>query len=1142
MDKLLTEHGGESHFLLGNEAIVRGALEAGVGLATTYPGTPSSEIGNTLHKLAKQTDRYYFEFSTNEKVALEVSGAAAVSGVRTLCFMKHVGVNVAADSFMSMAYLGVKAGMVIVTADDPGCHSSQNEQDNREYARLALMPMLEPTTPQEAHRMVREAFDLSEELELPVLLRTTTRVNHMRGIVPFGDLPKTVKKTGHFDKDSKRFVIVPAVARARRNVLLGKLSKGIELSDASPMNPETGNGDLGIITSGVAYNYVMDALSELGVSDRIRVLKLGFSFPLPENKIVAFLGKVKRCLVVEEVEPVVENDVAALTQRSGVSVDLVGKAQGWLSRQGEFTPEQVTAAVARLADVPYEAPRPSEADMTLPSRPPNLCPGCPHRSTYYASRLVTRGNAIYNSDIGCYTLGVLPPLEMADLVMSMGASVNMASGMSVVEERPAIAFIGDSTFFHSGIPGLINAVHNKHRMVLVILDNSTTAMTGHQPHPGNPIDGMQQPAPSISIEAMCKAAGVNSVQTINAFELKAGMAAFRSALEQDGVSVIISRGACIFVDRPRLEKRPAFEVDHDKCMFCGLYQNHEGCTETINRPTQMTRAIVRIDALKLGSDAAKEPLPPKPEVAPCTWRCPAHLCVQSYITLIRAGKYSEAAKAVRDRIPLPAVIARVCHRPCEQACTRTRYDRPVAINALKRFAMEHEDTEEVATELRKAVAEMPKRGKTVAVIGAGPAGLTAAHDLRLRGYDVELFEAAPVPGGLLALGIPAYRLPRDVLKKEIDLILSLGITLHLNTRVGTDVAFADIQRRFNAIVAACGTWKGSRLGVAGEDAQGVFDALGFLKAVNLDEKVEIGKRVVVVGAGDAAMDAARVARRLGASQVTIAYRRSEREMPAAKDEIVAATDEGVTFEFLASPVEVLGRDGKVSGLKLVRNELGEKDASGRKRPIPVEGSEFEMACDTVIVAVGQRAQVDYLPAEVERTKWGTIATDKKTAATSLEGVFAAGDVATGPDTVIAAIAAGQDAAAGIDAYLSSGLWEVRPNIGRHLDDEASVVKFLYEPSGLIERPRTPMPEAPAKDRVLDFREVELGLSERDALTEAARCTACGSCAKCRICVDTFACPAFYIENGFINIDDTLCVGCGVCAQLCPNDAILPKNV
>jgi indolepyruvate ferredoxin oxidoreductase alpha subunit len=1141
MQKLLSPTAGERHFLLGNEAVVRGALEAGAAVAATYPGTPSSEIGDTFHELAPHTDRYFFEYSANEKVAMEVAVGASVAGVRSFCFMKHVGVNVAADALMTLAYIGVNGGMVILSADDPGCHSSQNEQDNRFYARLGLLPMLEPASPQEVKDMMVRAFDLSEELSLPVLIRTTTRVNHMRGIVRFDELPQ-VKHKAEFKKEPFRFMCVPAVARTRRPVLLEKSKRAEELcEEANDLNTVTGGGKLGILTSGVSYNYVADAISDLGLEQRIKVARLGFTYPVPPKWMEAFLGSVERCLVVEESEPILENDAKAVAHTMGLDVEITGLSEGVLPRAGELGPDIAMAAIARFAGVAHEqheAPEPPP----LPKRPPNLCAGCPHRATFYAAKLVTGGDAHFNTDIGCYALGLLPPLSMGDILMSMGSSINTAAGYALATDKPSFAFIGDSTFFHSGMTGLVNAMHNQHNMVLVVMDNRTTAMTGHQPHPGVPMDGSGRKAPELSIDALCRATGVDFVETVDCFDLKATIDVFRRAVAHQGLSVVISRGACIFMDRSRLSKRPAFQVDTDVCRYCGICADTEGCSEAVSYESQSARALHRIQALGEGADAVKAPLPEKPPVAPCTAKCPAHVCVQSYATLVTAGKYREAAESVRERIPFPRTIARVCHRPCEEACTRQRMDGTVAINALKRFATDFEDTAKAKENLVARVARAAERGKKVAVIGAGPAGLTAAHDLRLRGYEVEVFEAAPVAGGMLALGIPEYRLPRDILASEIELIKAMGVEIHLDTEVGSDITIDELRDEgFDAVLVATGAWKGAKLGIPGEDALGVHDALAFLESANLGEPVVVGSKVVVIGGGDAALDAARVARRLGDAEVMIAYRRGREEMPASTDEVRMAEEEGIEIELLSGPVElVTDGDGKVCGVKLVKNELGEPDESGRRRPAPVEGSERVVECESVIVAIGQRADTTFVGGEAKRTRWSTLVADPVTGATSQPGVFAAGDVVTGPQTVIHAIAAGQRAAYGVDRYLADGRWVTAPPTGVELD-EVDPASLRYEPTDVEAVEPTAMDERAVEERMEGFEEAELGYEERDALREAARCLVCGQCAKCRTCIDTFACPAIYIKDGVIQIDDTLCIGCGVCALLCPNNAIRPRE-
>ncbi len=1144
MHSLLAPEGGSRHLLLGNEAIARGALEAGVAVATTYPGTPSTEIGDTFFRLSPHTDRYYFEFSTNEKVALEVAAGAAIAGVRSLCFMKHVGMNVASDPMMTLAYLGVNAGLVVVTADEPGCHSSQNEQDNRLYARLANLPLLEPATPDEARQLTRFGLELSERLQLPVILRTTTRVSHMRGVVTFDPLPAQVRRRGHFQREPARFSYNPAVAKRRRTWLLGQLDQAETQADADEArNPIFGQGPLAVLVSGVSWNYLRDALVELDLVDRVRVGKLGFSYPLSGAWLQRFLQGVTRCLVLEEVEPLLERAIRVAAQENDLHLDVLGRTTGHLSRAGELSLTAVTAAVAALAE--REVPSTSVAKdvgqgpSALPGRPPTLCPGCAHRNTFYAAKLATGDEAHYHLDIGCYTLGQLPPLELCDLLICMGSGVNTGAGFARVLDKPSIAFVGDSTFFHSGLPGLMNAVHNRHREVLVVMDNRTTAMTGHQPHPGTPLDGMMQAAPEISIEALVRATGVDFVQTVDPTNLRRTMEVFQAAVAHPRVAVIVSRAACRFVERPKSDA-PTYVVDADRCCYCGLHGDHAGCGEVLHRDTQLARASRRIRTIHVDAEPKWRRLPDKPAVAPCSDTCPARVCVQSYASLIAAGRYVDAARAVRERLPLPGTVARVCHRPCEQSCTRSAHEGAVAINALKRFATDHEDHAAVARELAARVADAPDRGSRVAVIGAGPAGLTAAHDLRLRGHAVTILEAAAVAGGLLALGIPAYRLDRVVLRREIELILSLGVELRAGCRVGRDPAWSDLIQEFDAVVVAAGAWRSTRLAVPGEDAQGVYEALAYLAAANQGAALDTGAQVVVVGGGDAAVDAARVARRLGPRSVTLAYRRTRQEMPAHVEEVEAAEDEGVRLRTQVAPVAVVTDEaGRVRAIRLVGTEPGPPDASGRRRPVPVEGTEFELPCDTIITAVGQGPSLDWLPDAVERTQWGTLRVEADTGATTLPNVFAAGDAVTGSKTVIHAIAGAQRAAYGVDAYLSQGRWEAVPVDRLSPVPPSTPSAERYQPVDLEDAPRQAMPTTPAATRVPSFDEVELGFTEAQARKEADRCLVCGQCAKCRVCVDTFGCPAIVVQDGRVQIDELLCIGCGVCAQLCPNNAIHP---
>lgn len=580
MHKLLTDSPGSEMLLLGNEAIARGALEAGMGFATCYPGTPSSEIAEQFFHLKKETS-LYFEYSTNEKVALEVGAAAAISGVRTMVTMKHVGLNVAADPLMTLAYLGVKGGMVIINADDPSLFSSQNEQDNRYYARLSSLPMLEPANAQEMKDFTALAFDLSEELELPVIIRTTTRLNHVRGPVKLGKLRPIIAKS-QFVKNPFHYVAVPAVSRRLHKELLDKYCRASEKAESLGLNRIVGNGPLGIVGNGVSCSYVADAVNDLGIASSIRILNMGFSWPLPKKMCIDFLKGVEKVLVVEELEPVMENDLRAIAQEAGLTVPIKGKGVGKLSRLYEYDPGMVRAAVAEFAGIDYTPPRALDtADVpALPPRPPNLCAGCPHRATFYAVKEVYGPDAITPTDIGCYTLGLLPPISMGDLVICMGSSVSTACGFARATDQKVVSFIGDSTFFHSGVTGLINAVHNNHRFTLVILDNGTTAMTGHQPHPGVETKPLNVPLTRVSIEELVRGCGVKDIHVVQPFKVRKTVEALKASLDHDGISVVISQEFCPLFAKAtgQMKRTRPFEVNHDKC------KNHRVCIDKLACP------------------------------------------------------------------------------------------------------------------------------------------------------------------------------------------------------------------------------------------------------------------------------------------------------------------------------------------------------------------------------------------------------------------------------------------------------------------------------------------------------------------------------------------------------------------------------
>lgn len=547
--------------LSGNEAIARGARESGVGVAAGYPGTPSTEI---LEAVARSDpDRsVHVEWSSNEKVAIDVGLGAAIGGTRALVTMKHVGLNVASDTFMTAAYTGVRAGLVVVSADDPGMHSSQNEQDNRFVARFAGVPLLEPADSREARDFTIAAFDLSERFDVPVLLRTTTRVAHARGLVALGE-QRPPKATG-FVRDAAKYVMLPGFARGRRKNLLARLEALAAYAEECPLNRvEMRERSVGVVTSGIAYHYVREAVPEAST------LKLGLTHPIPHALLRSFASAVSRLFVVEELDPYLEDQLRAL----GIAVE--GKR--FFSRAGELGPDSVRAGF-REAGVTSVTPATGiAAPPLIASRPPVLCPGCPHVAPFLALRQL---GAVVMGDIGCYTLAASEPLSAMDSCVAMGSSIGMAIGLarSGGADRPVVAAIGDSTFLHGGIPAIADAIANGTKVTVLILDNGTTAMTGGQSHPGAGSTIRGEEARRVDIAALCTALGARSVQVVDPYDVAATFLALEKAMVSSGVSVVVTDRPC--VEAPlKIRDRP-FAVIDDKCIACQLCMNL-GCPSIV---------------------------------------------------------------------------------------------------------------------------------------------------------------------------------------------------------------------------------------------------------------------------------------------------------------------------------------------------------------------------------------------------------------------------------------------------------------------------------------------------------------------------------------------------------------------------------
>ncbi len=606
--------------LMGNEALGLAALHAGVSFVAGYPGTPSTEVLETV--AAAAVPGVHVEWSTNEKAALEVAAGAAYSGARALVTMKQVGLNVASDPLMTLAYLGVEGGLVVLVADDPGPISSQTEQDTRLFAAFAKVPCLDPSTPAEAFEMMQAAFELSERHHCPVFVRPTTRVAHACGVVEVPDAAPAPRVPAGFSRDTQRWVVFPrtsfmnhAKVERRAPVLAAEFSE----SSLNRLTLPAGPARTGIVCGGVSHLYVQEALALAGL--QLPVLKVGTPYPFPEPLALEFLRAVDEVLVVEELDPVLERELLQLCGKHQLARRVHGKLDGSFGFAGEQPPDAALWALgARGLCACADSPALPEPPA-LPARPPVLCAGCPHRASFYAVKKAcrkARRRGIFCGDIGCYTLGNAQPLDMVDTCLCMGADITVAQGIAQIEEHvhgdaPAacFSFIGDSTFFASGITGVINAVYNRHDIIICVLDNSTTAMTGHQPHPGTGRTMMGIDGSAQSIPAVCEAVGVASCVTVDPLDHAAALGAVAEALGRTGVRVIIFKSPCIAVARP---PHPPVEIAAAECIDCRACVREIGCPAIVVRAgrveiaadmcfgCQLCTQICPVGAIKAGEE------------------------------------------------------------------------------------------------------------------------------------------------------------------------------------------------------------------------------------------------------------------------------------------------------------------------------------------------------------------------------------------------------------------------------------------------------------------------------------------------------------------------------------------------------------
>jgi indolepyruvate ferredoxin oxidoreductase alpha subunit len=581
-------------FLLANEAIARGALEADVKVVAFYPGAPTSEVLDTFNDALGSFD-YQMEIATNEKVALEICAGASFAGIRSLTAMKSVGTNVASDTLFVLGYTGVRGGLVMVMADDPHAHSSQTEQDGRFFAPNAYIPMLEPSTPQEAKDMVKKAFEISERHRVPVIIRTVTRVNHQSGIVQMDEINRKEFKKVSWKKLNEEYTTLGEIARQKKLNMLRRAADLEREFESSEFNSiRDASSETGIITSSVSYLYALEALHILGLESKVKLLKLGTTYPLPKELIRSFINSLKKVLVAEELSPYLEKEVYALAKDTNPSLEIIGKMSGAFSEAFEYNPSILVKVIAAAFDLPSpdydsfveEAKRLKEI---LPDRYPTFCPGCPHRATFIALSWALKSKPhFFANDIGCYSMWVFPPIAHADSSLCMGASVGVANGLShVIEERP-VAVVGDSTFYHAALPAIMDAVHNGNRITIIVLDNSVTAMTGQQPNFSTDNAAGGKKGKRIPIEDLLRAMGIGFVEVVDAYDVRGNLATFQKALDYDGPSVVISRRECALYNdrlkRRRGEPIVPFHIEKGDCkkanmclrdFYCPAYELDE---------------------------------------------------------------------------------------------------------------------------------------------------------------------------------------------------------------------------------------------------------------------------------------------------------------------------------------------------------------------------------------------------------------------------------------------------------------------------------------------------------------------------------------------------------------------------------------
>jgi indolepyruvate ferredoxin oxidoreductase alpha subunit len=1105
---------------MGNVAIARGAIESGVCGVFAYPGTPSTEISEVFNyvnefqnkkenreKYPEQTEnKIYFEYSVNEKIALEKAIAFSIGNKSAMCVMKNVGMNVACDALMSIAYQTIIAPLVIVVCDDPGCHSSSNEQDSRYWGPMASVPVFNPATPADALSMIKQAFTLSAEIKLPVIVRTTTRVSHTRGIISYENI-LSENRLPKFDRIPEH-INIPARTASAHTRLLDKLKQKDVLdllSKNSKIIIEGKNAKLGIISSGVASSYLCEILHQNKLTDRVEVLELGMIHPFPEKEVLDFLKKdFKEILVLEELDPFIENAVRTIAQKNNISKDIFGKGFSGLVSTGEFSIDLITNVLKDFLKVSFTKKQNTPLDnygqflQQLPPRPPTLCAGCPHRATFYLLKLAIpreQSELILCGDIGCFGLGALPPLKMIDTINHMGMSISMAQGLyesfnASQKGKKVVALLGDGTFFHSGLSSLVNAVYTRANILVVIFDNRTIGMTGHQSHPGaSRLPKYQQ----IDIPQLLKGLGIDIVETIDPFNLRDGFAKLNKAMAHEGVSVVIARSPCIFLPefKDNIDKKMKIVVDENRCNTCG---NHEdialSCSRCYAPKNNLSRAKAKL--------MAEHSIPAEEQL------CPANICNHGFFNSVLEGDYKSAIEIVRDKMLFARTCGDICHRPCELF---SQQQNIVPIKALKKFVSSFDENFHDFSLPKSRVKNADKKNSTVAIVGAGPAGLSAAYDLVQAGYLVTIFEKESKAGGMVKYAIPDFRMDKTGLDFEAMQLREMGVKFNFNATLGRDFSLNELHKGFDATILAIGLNKSKRLDVIENNIPPYKrrDALSFLKSFNLNENdIRNGSTILIIGGGNSALDAARSAKKLSPlNKVIVSCIETEDAMPAFVEEVRHAMEEGIEFihdSFVKTCWVTLSGD-----LEIILYSFDSKDFLQK------------LNCDYIITAIGQLSDAEAMR-EIGKSRIDSQGRIKQLKEVSEDNnFFVAGDICSGNSmSVIGAIASGKNAAI---------------SVRQKLED----YQYGYEGAIALERLNNDLTTRQPKGtkELVSLTNNESNIDE----LHIEQYNLFQSCMKCNHCIDNFGCPALVKVNGKVQIDQARCTLCGLCIDVCPNNAI-----